>query len=54
MTNQPHSEGNSLIEGEMISQASLMHALYREDNSSVYYHLDVCSMTYAASIKPFQ
>jgi len=53
---QPYStEHGSLVE-EMIARASHTHALYREDNASVYYALEEATRgtSYAASIKPFQ
>ena len=40
----------------MIAHASHGHALFHEDNSQVYYHLEEATRrtSYAASIKPFQ
>ena len=53
---KPHSEEHGSIEDELIARATHTHALYREDNSSVYYLLEEAtrSTSYAASIKPFQ
>ena len=53
---QPHSEVHGSIEGEMITRASHTHAMFRDDNATVYYALEEAtrSMSYAASIKPFQ
>ena len=53
---QPHSEAHRSIEGEMIARASHTHAMFRDDNAAVYFVLEEAtrSMSYAASIKPFQ
>ena len=53
---QPHSEVHGSIEGEMIVRALHTHAMFRDDNATVYYALEeaTCSMSYAASIKPLQ
>jgi hypothetical protein len=52
----PHSVQHEAIETELIARASHGHALYREDNSAVYYKLEEATRatSYAASIKPFQ
>ena len=44
------------MEGELVARAAHTHALHRDDNSVVYYHLEEAIMgtSYAASIKPFQ
>ena len=44
------------MEEELIARASHTHALFRDDNSVVYYHLGKATRgtSYAASIKPFQ
>ena len=44
------------MESELIARASHTHALFRDDNSVVYYHLEEATRgtSYAASIKPFQ
>ena len=44
------------MEGELVARAAHTHALYRDDNSVVYYHLEEATRgtSYAASIKPFQ
>ena len=44
------------MEGELIARASHTHALFRDDNSVVYHHLEEATRgtSYAASIKPFQ
>ena len=54
--NQPHSTEHGSVEGELIVRASHTHALFRDDNSVVYYHLEEATRgtSYAASIKPFQ
>ena len=54
--NQPHSPEHGSVEGELIARASHTHALFRDDNSVVYYHLEEATRgtSYAASIKPFQ
>ena len=54
--NQPHSTEHGSVEGELIARASHTHALFRDDNSEVYYHLEEATRgtSYAASIKPFQ
>ena len=54
--NQPHSTEHGSVEGELIARASHAHALFRDDNSVVYYHLEETTRgtTYAASIKRFQ
>ena len=43
------------MEGELVARASHTHALFRDDNSVVYYHLEEATRgtSYAASIKPF-
>jgi hypothetical protein len=52
----PHSTENESIETELIARASHGHALFREDNSAVYYKLEEATRatSYAASIKPYQ
>ena len=54
--NQPHSTEHGSVEGELIARASHTHALFRDDNSVVYYHLEEATRgtSYAASVKPFQ
>ena len=54
--NQPHSTEHGSVEGELIAGAAHTHALFRDDNSVVYYHLEEATggTSYAASIKPFQ
>jgi hypothetical protein len=54
--NQPHSNEHESVEGELVARASHEHALFRDDNASVYHYLEEAtrSTTYAASIKPFQ
>ena len=53
--NQPHSTEHGSVEDELIARASHTHALFRDDNSVVYYHLEKATRgtSYAASIKPF-
>jgi hypothetical protein len=55
-TNLPYSEEHGSVEGEMIARASHTHALYREDNSAVYYLLEEATRgtSYAPTIKPYQ
>ena len=38
--NQPHSTEHGSVEAELIAGAAHTHALFREDNSVVYYHLE--------------
>ena len=54
--NQPHSTEHGSVEGELVARTAHTHALFRDDNSVVYYHLEEATMgtSYAASIKPFQ
>ena len=51
-----HSEVHGSSEGEMIARASHTPAMFRDDNTAVYYALEEAthSTSYAASIKPFQ
>ena len=44
------------MEGELVARAAHAHALFRDDNSVAYHHLEEASRgtSYAASIKPFQ
>ena len=53
---QPHSTEHGSVEAELIARASHNHALFRDDNASVYHYLEEATRTtvYAASIKPFQ
>ena len=53
--NQPHSTEHGSVEEGLIARASHSHALFRDDNSVVYYHLEKATRgtSYAASIKPF-
>jgi hypothetical protein len=52
----PHSTEHGSIEMELIARASHGHALFREDNSELYYLLEEATRgtPYAPSIKPFQ
>ena len=54
--NKPHSTEHGSIEVELVAHASHDHELYKEDNWSVYYHLEEATRRtiYSASIKPFQ
>ena len=54
--NQPHSNEHGSVEAELIDHSSHTHALYCDDDLSVYFHLKEAAQetTYAASIKPFQ
>lgn len=56
MAGQPHSIEHGSVEGELIARASHNHALFRDDNATVYYKLEEAtrSTSYADSIKPFQ
>ena len=53
---EPYSLEHGSVEQELVARASHMHALFREDNSDVYYKLEEATRgtPYAASIKPFQ
>jgi hypothetical protein len=53
--NQPHSNENESVTGELVARTSHEHALLRDDNASVYHYLEDAtrSTAYAASIKPF-
>ena len=52
----PHSQKHGAIELELIAHASHTHALFREDNSALYYKVEEATRgtPYGASIKPFQ
>ncbi len=52
----PHSAEHGSVEMELIARASHVHALFREDNSALYYKIEEATRgtAYAASIKPFQ
>ena len=54
--NQPHSTEHESVESELVAKAAHTHALFRDDISVVYYHLEEVTRgtSYAASIKPFQ
>ncbi len=56
VNNQPHSDAHGSVEAELVARASHGHALYRDDNATVYHYLEEATRTtsYAASIKPFQ
>ena len=53
---QPHSVEHGSVEVELIAQASHTHALFRNDNSDLYFLLEEAMQgtSYAASIRPFQ
>ena len=53
---QPHSIEHGSVEAELIARASHTHALFRNDNSDLYFLLEEATQStqYAASIKPFQ
>jgi hypothetical protein len=53
---KPHSTEFGSVEGDMVARASHGHALFREDNSTVYYLLEEATRgtAYAASMKPYQ
>jgi hypothetical protein len=44
------------VEGDLVAHASHGHALFREDNASVYYFLEEATRgtAYVALMKPFQ
>lgn len=54
--NQPHSEEHGSVQGELIARSSHAHALFKNDNATVYHYLEEAtrSTPYAASIKPYQ
>ena len=56
VNNQPFGDSYESVEEEMTARASHTHALFRDDNAAVYYHIEEAtrSTSYAASIKPFQ
>lgn len=56
MHNQPHSAEHGSVEMELVARALHAHALYRDDNAQVYYHIEtsVRGTQYAPSIKPYQ
>ena len=49
---QPHSTEHGSVEEELIARASHDHALFRDDNAKVYFHLEEAtrSTPYASSI----
>ena len=53
---QPHSAEHGSVEAELIARASHTHALFRNNNSDLYFLLEEATRgtTYAASISPFQ
>ena len=53
---KPYLLEHGSVEQELVARASHMHALFREDNSDIYYKLEEATRgtPYAASIKPFQ
>jgi hypothetical protein len=55
-TDLPHSTEHGSVEADLVARAEHTHPLFRDDNSTVYYHLEEATRTtiYAASIKPFQ
>ena len=56
LSGQPHSEEHGSVEAELIVLSSHNNALYRDNNTAVYYKLEeaTCTTSYSASIKPFQ
>ena len=38
--NQPYSDEHSSVGAELVTHSSHTHALYHDDNSSVYFHLE--------------
>ena len=53
---QPHSIVHGSVEAELTARATHTHALYRDDNATLFHYLEEAtrSTPYAASIKPFQ
>ena len=53
---QPHLTEHGSIKTELVARASHAHALYCNDNLTVYHKLEEVTrmMQYTASIKPFQ
>ena len=56
IVNQPQSDEHSSVEAKLVAYSSHTHALYCDDNSSVYFHLKEATQgtTYATPIKPYQ
>ena len=54
--NQPHSHEHGSVEAELVAHSSHTHALYHDDTSSAYFHLEEAAQgtAYATSIKPYQ
>jgi hypothetical protein len=52
---QPQSNEHESVTGELVARASHEHALFRDDNASVYHYLEEAtrSTANAVSIKPF-
>ena len=52
---QPHSVEHGSVEADSIARASRTHALFRNDNSDLYFLLEEATRgtSYAASIRPF-
>jgi hypothetical protein len=55
-TDQPYSQENGSILGDLIMRGSHTHGLFREDNAKVYFKLEEATRgtPYVDSIKPFQ
>ena len=53
---EPFAAEYGSVKGELVSRASHAHALFRDDNATVYYFLEESTRdtNYSASIKPFQ
>ena len=53
---QPHSMEHGSVKDKLVARASHTHALFHDDNATVYHHLEEAthSTFYAASIKPYQ
>jgi hypothetical protein len=57
LTGQPHSIEHGSVEAKLVACcAQHDHALYRANNTNVYYRLEevMCTTPYVAFIKPFQ
>ena len=56
LPNLPHSEEHGSVQGELVARASHDHALFRDDNQSVYHHIEAAmrGTQYAATVKRFQ
>ena len=53
---QPHSTEHGSVEDELVARASHTHAVVRDDNATVFHHLEEATRSTfdAASVKPYQ